>query len=1434
MVSKTGSHAQLVSSCGFISNHASLEQPLLKNHQNWRISRQLDCETGFPVFHLIDPWGLSVAVTEFIVEDIDHDFQEALLKLSTIEEQQQLVCYYLQKRLAQATSHRVHVERYGDKFVVRLGSYGLKGGGNERWKKVAATAFAGTLAVIGGCLSIFVRNGGATLIGGILMNGGVSAGGYAYSCKKYEVGEYLKQFAYGTMSGLFSVGIPILGNMATGAAIAPRICWQVLGSLYGNCASASVKRLLAKNETVDQNIGVQAHLGLVTGIVSGVIGSGADKIADVFRTLATSSLVKAVIHIAMKGVGGGFSAASIKVVTNHYEISREKKEEEKTWHDGVGKSFGIGFATSAGIAVVQTIYSSSSSNTLKDQAEQAKKDLQDLEKEKSTAVSEMKKHQKTLLDSQKDLAQKEEALKFLKEKQAPKELKQIQQKIDKAQILEQAKQQELFEAEQVVVQAQNVVAQNQKAIDALKAAEAKITQEVQDAQQKAQEAQAIYNHQEAKVDKEVRKMLKKGFVAKRVHGNYPNTPEKIKAVILRGEQIVWKKGPNSVFGTRETTKARPNYQALKDQAHQQIQAKTQEYQALSQSLSQEQLKLQEAQTSLNVHQQQVKQAQAQVEVVQKTQVEYSGQQASITQGVQAAQNEYKLSVKQAADDLIKALKGQQAQITVCNDLEKSIVIKADQLNVLHEEVQQALHNERHFSMLEGKDRIIRFLRDAYEKPSQLSTDNAGADRLQDRSKTLSSTNGEGSNVPQPVISSAENQLQFWQKILSTLKENPTVILLMILEPCLKRFIPEITAEKLDRIKNALTKISCLLNPLMRKELFTNESLAKMDTRKAREGVRITYDALSSLTKETLDLGTRFIQSFLSDSTQIAESKTIEKGLGKMLINDIMEARAFYREEKDKQLSPEKLAEKGKSLLQDVLLKNVNNLTKAVEILTKINSLKPLIDFLLGGLAKKSIAEVKDRDIDILDRFKFGFESCLNEVKSSLASGLVSVTAWGIKTTTSLWLEKFIDKFSLEPSLKEELKNDKGLIEGINALISIATEHLSTLEEFEKKYRKSIDLYSNFIQFLANTIVGDSIMTETELREQLSTKINVVTTHLLETDLPIFVDAVWAVKEDILNSVHESQQIQSVVNSSLPKSPFLVGNKTYKHSITRGDGACLLHAVLGTLQESEFCWKGNGKAARRQFETDFTACLETSPEVMMQFSVVMQKMISDRRVTEFVPYVKRLKNSNEAAQLLVENFEKNANLRESKITELRTHRSKALVALFCYVCNENSYIHDKFQLQNLLKQSADNLSPLQTEKLCLENSAKITSYFTQFPLRIEQWRTWNKHVCELEDLENRQNEELEKLCSEPALVQAYRQMILQDDHWFMSDEVKLIALVYGLNIKVLHQIPEKVDLAHDYNPKTKKERVIFLERDRQGRGKHYWRCEEMYTAVGLKM
>lgn len=95
-----------------LSSPATPPQDFFINHQQWQISRDLDYEMLSPVFYLKDFHGVSYVVTEFILENLDPEFEEELTQIDLAQKQQELIHEYLRSRLNQANSHQVHIGFY--------------------------------------------------------------------------------------------------------------------------------------------------------------------------------------------------------------------------------------------------------------------------------------------------------------------------------------------------------------------------------------------------------------------------------------------------------------------------------------------------------------------------------------------------------------------------------------------------------------------------------------------------------------------------------------------------------------------------------------------------------------------------------------------------------------------------------------------------------------------------------------------------------------------------------------------------------------------------------------------------------------------------------------------------------------------------------------------------------------------------------------------------------------------------------------------------------------------------------------------------------------------------------------------------------------------------------------------------------------------------
>jgi|GEM_PF-2025490 len=402
MVLKTSSHTKSLDflQAAQASNSPShKQQNFFKNNQKWQISRQLDCESGSPTFHLIDPFGQSVTTTEFIVENIDACFRQALLQSKTPEEQQRFLYDYLQRQLAQATPYKVHIEHYENKAVVRFGDYGLKGGGRLFETFLACAPKAGErplnflMAIVFAiALGLFSRNKDrnsawrfswitslsgiylfttqgnpfARLVGTCLTSAGISGGNYAYSNNNasYKAEKFVQQSVYGGLAGLISGGF---GTLAQGSGFLTTIGSQVLGGAAGNGivaaleSSGETRQKEVVNKTIagalgsgaSSAIGMATHhimnqtRGIQSAIESWAVLKSRSLGADTFDSLLWPVFVTIGFIIFKKFAQGGLTAMSSRIVTNFYE--------RRHWNYHLQESTVVGAATGTALGVGEVV-----------------------------------------------------------------------------------------------------------------------------------------------------------------------------------------------------------------------------------------------------------------------------------------------------------------------------------------------------------------------------------------------------------------------------------------------------------------------------------------------------------------------------------------------------------------------------------------------------------------------------------------------------------------------------------------------------------------------------------------------------------------------------------------------------------------------------------------------------------------------------------------------------------------------------------------------------------------------------------------------------------------------------------------------------------------------------------------------------------------------
>ncbi len=132
-----------------------------------------------------------------------------------------------------------------------------------------------------------------------------------------------------------------------------------------------------------------------------------------------------------------------------------------------------------------------------------------------------------------------------------------------------------------------------------------------------------------------------------------------------------------------------------------------------------------------------------------------------------------------------------------------------------------------------------------------------------------------------------------------------------------------------------------------------------------------------------------------------------------------------------------------------------------------------------------------------------------------------------------------------------------------------------------------------------------------------------------------------------------------------------------------------------------------------------------------------------------------------------------------------------------------------------------------EKVCLENIGTLRNHFknTTFRNSVDISKKLINVELESQQLENAKADELDTISQHPEIYESYLEAILNSDYWFTSDEVELMAHVYDIHVQLFHKMLGKVEIAGVFNNKSKKTKIVFLERGEDGKGMHFSNCIE---------
>jgi predicted nuclease with TOPRIM domain len=498
-------------------------QNSFKNHQKWEIARDPDFSTGSPLLQLKDPHGITHEVKDFILENLDSNFEEALTRVTTPESKEQIICEYLCQRLANATSFQVHVETFCDEethkshYCLRLGGHGLKGGGkdDELLGGGKKTALGLSAAQICAGVIIIAYSRKLKLSSSVLLSMGTA--GVSYHLKtnqKFTWSQWSAHTAFGVISGLVSGACDYLSK---GANIAMRVFTQTVGTVVGNGASNAIAYRL-EDKPLDKKFVQSMGMSAVGGLVNASTG----EVFNIFRP-ESEGLLNAVGFQAFKGM---VSSLLSKSATHYYE------GKEMVWQDYM-EAVLLGGGLSALTAFAEFWRSSNKLQELQGKKTKVEKQLAET-KDRHTA-NELTAQQlsERLRQSGKKLALKQEVLKTLENKQTETSFNTLQESIEAAReevskILKQITQDESSFAS--VIQACEAIAQQLPALSRIE-----------------QHLKKSYEKLSQNFENKIRAKLDKGAKVK-INGRAVKDPATIREALVNGERVKWAmKGASSGF-----------------------------------------------------------------------------------------------------------------------------------------------------------------------------------------------------------------------------------------------------------------------------------------------------------------------------------------------------------------------------------------------------------------------------------------------------------------------------------------------------------------------------------------------------------------------------------------------------------------------------------------------------------------------------------------------------------------------------------------------------------------------------------------------------------------------------------------------------------------------------------------------------------------------
>jgi len=277
--------------------------------------------------------------------------------------------------------------------------------------------------------------------------------------------------------------------------------------------------------------------------------------------------------------------------------------------------------------------------------------------------------------------------------------------------------------------------------------------------------------------------------------------------------------------------------------------------------------------------------------------------------------------------------------------------------------------------------------------------------------------------------------------------------------------------------------------------------------------------------------------------------------------------------------------------------------------------------------------------------------------------------------------------------------------------------------------------------------------------------------------------------------------------------------------TYGYGACALHATVGRKYDGIYRWKENDKEARRAFANELKNALDKrEKDILDAFQEFLVSLVETKSAE--LGMNKKLLINSEEIKGLIEHHCGFIEATEKKMREWNLIRIENLIAISDKLRKKST------QWKELLFTflDIDNLeySDIEWRKKCSDRLGSLTQFFKKHPevSQIVKEKYTELKGCreQLALLKDEIKVARKKLCQNENLKKAYLNAILNDNYWFVTDEIKIMAFLHNLSVEIYAAFNDEIYKANTFNNHGLKRRVIFQTHSSSGRGHHFWHCK----------